>query len=110
MNDRIKSILKELPLNPGVYIMYNESGRSFSKRTCIYKRCPYRDKGDKGEGQRTRLRKTGVGARERGVERNFFAKNGCIMDFYENKSGRLYSWNPNNRENKRKSTRKKGRT
>ena len=27
MNDRIKSILKELPLNPGVYIMYNESGR-----------------------------------------------------------------------------------
>ena len=27
MNDRIKIILKELPLNPGVYIMYNESGR-----------------------------------------------------------------------------------
>ena len=27
MNDRIKTILKELPLNPGVYIMYNESGR-----------------------------------------------------------------------------------
>ena len=27
MNDKIKSILKELPLNPGVYIMYNESGR-----------------------------------------------------------------------------------
>ena len=27
MNDKIKSILKELPLNPGVYIMYNENGR-----------------------------------------------------------------------------------
>lgn len=27
MNDHIKSILEELPLNPGVYIMYNENGK-----------------------------------------------------------------------------------